>query len=295
MRYERLFFVLLVAENHVHDDTEDQCTSDGGDGDLTEVQGQTADTCDQNDRSYEEVLVLIEVNLLYHLQTGNGNEAVQSHADTAHDTGRNGINECNEGSKEGDEDCAEGSGQNGDNRCVTGDRYTTNAFAVGGVGASAEECACHGADTVAEQGSVKTGLLKKILLNDGGDVLVVSNMLCENDECNGNVSNSNGGEVGSVELGNTLESFNKGELGDGDEGVERYAVLEEVGDVSKVDNLEGIDVSDAADQCEESGNSIAGENTENEGDQTNHLLAVGCADRGDDQGNQTADESYVGL
>ena len=294
MNVSKLFFVLLVAEDHVHDDTEDQRACDRGDGDLTEVQSQTTDTCDQNNGSYEEVLVLIEVNLLYHLQTGNCDETVESHADTAHDTGRNGVNKCNEGREEGDGNGTEGSSQNGYDRCVAGDSHTTNAFTVGGVGASAEECTGHGADTVTQQGSVETGILKKILFNDRRDILVVCNMLCENNKCNGNVSYGDGGEISSVQLGNTLESFNKGELGDGDKGAECDTILEEVGNISKVDYLESIDVCNATDQGEDSGNGIACENTEYEGDQTNHLLTVGCADCGDDQGNQTADECYEG-
>lgn len=40
----------------------------------------------------------------------------------------------------------------------------------------------HGADAVAQQGAGETGVLQKVLADDGGDVLVVCNVLGEDDE-----------------------------------------------------------------------------------------------------------------
>ena len=54
--------------------------------------------------------------------------------------------------------------------------------------------------TITKEGSVKTGIVKKIVLDNGGDVLVVSNMLCKYNECNGNVCNRNGSDICAVDF-----------------------------------------------------------------------------------------------
>lgn len=65
---------------------------------------------------------------------------------------------------------------------VARDGNTGNGFAVGRVRAAAEESARHGADAVAQQGAGETGILQKVLADDGGDILVVCNVLGEDDE-----------------------------------------------------------------------------------------------------------------
>ena len=57
---DALFFRgLFPGQYDIQKNTEDQGGCDGGNGDLTEVEGQTADTGDQDDRYYEQVLVLV--------------------------------------------------------------------------------------------------------------------------------------------------------------------------------------------------------------------------------------------
>lgn len=68
--YPKLFvFGLVLTENDIGEDTEDECGGNAGDGDLTEVEGQTADAGDEDGSNYEEVAVLTQVNDLEHFQT----------------------------------------------------------------------------------------------------------------------------------------------------------------------------------------------------------------------------------
>ena len=70
-------FFLHSAEDRIYDDAEDQCGCDRCDGDSTEVEGQAADTCDEDNRSGEEVTVIVEVYGLKHLKTGYCDETVE--------------------------------------------------------------------------------------------------------------------------------------------------------------------------------------------------------------------------
>ena len=144
--------VLCFGDNQVDDDAQDQSASSGGKGDLTNGHCHAADAGDQDGSDYEQILVLVQVYLLDHLQTGASDEAVQGGADTAHDTAGNGIQEGHEGSEEGDHDAHNSSGGDGNNGGVLGDSHAANGLTVGGVGAAAEESAGHGADAVAQQG-----------------------------------------------------------------------------------------------------------------------------------------------
>lgn len=85
IQFSLLSLLALLAENKVGSDTEDESASDGGDCDLTEGEGQTADTCYKDDRDNKEISVVLKVNLLDHLQTADCDEAVESYAHAAHD------------------------------------------------------------------------------------------------------------------------------------------------------------------------------------------------------------------
>ena len=65
---------------------------------------------------------------------------------------------------------------------LRGDGDAGDGLAVGGVGAAAEESARHGADAVAQQGAGQAGILQQVVADDGGDVLVVGDVLGEDDE-----------------------------------------------------------------------------------------------------------------
>ena len=82
MFYWKLVF-LTLSQDGVGDDAQDQSAGDGSQGDLTEGNAQTADAGNQDGCNHEQVLAGVQVDLLDHLQTGNSDEAVQSHANAA--------------------------------------------------------------------------------------------------------------------------------------------------------------------------------------------------------------------
>ena len=66
--------------------------------------------------------------------------------------------------------------------------------------ATAEECTCHRTYTVTKKGLIKAGICKEILIDDRREILVVSEMLSEYNECNGDVSNCNGCKVADFKV-----------------------------------------------------------------------------------------------
>ena len=93
-----LFFVLAGAEDDVHDDAEDESRGDGREGDLAEVEREAADARDEYRRDDEEVPVVAEVDVLYHLETAHCDKAVESDADAADDADGDGVHKGDEGS-----------------------------------------------------------------------------------------------------------------------------------------------------------------------------------------------------
>ena len=227
-----------------------------------------------------------------HLQTRDGDESVQSHTNTAHDAGGNGVHEGHEGRQEGDGDGHESGGVDGDDGGVTRDGYATDRLTVGGVGATAEEGTCHRTHTVTQQGVVETGLLQKILLNDGGQVLVVGDMLGEDDQGHGGVGHGNGADVGAVNILEALDGLDEGELGERNDGL-HTEVGEQVDQGIEVDDLQRVHTGEGTDDGEDGGQSVTGQDTHDEGDQADHLLTEGGAEHGNGQGDQTAEDSDV--
>ena len=75
--------VVLVSEDKVHDDTDNHGNSSGSDGDdraidMTELQGKSADTADEDGGSDEDVLSLCHIDVFvdHHLDTGGSDESV---------------------------------------------------------------------------------------------------------------------------------------------------------------------------------------------------------------------------
>ena len=69
--------VLAGAEDDVHDDAEDESRGDGREGDLAEVEREAADARDEYRRDDEEVPVVAEVDVLYHLKAAHCDKAVE--------------------------------------------------------------------------------------------------------------------------------------------------------------------------------------------------------------------------
>ncbi len=270
---------------NVDKDTEDKCASNGSDGHFTKVENKSAYTGDEDNGYREEVFVFTEVNALNHLQAGYGDKAVKCYANAAHNASGNGGKKRREGSDEGSNDCHDGSSEDGYDGSVAGDSDTTDGFTVSGVGATAEECTCDRADTVTEEGLVKAGIFKKVFLDDGGKVLVVCDMLCEYDECYGDISNRDGADVSRVNIFEALECMDEGEIG------EPLHIFE----CREVDNLKSGVVCCDTDYGEDSSYGIACCNTENEGNHFHHLLAVYGASDGHTEGDKTAKKAEIRI
>ncbi len=279
--------ILALGNHHIGDDTQDQSAGNGGQGDLAEGDGQTADTGDQDHSSYEQVLAGAQVHLLDHLQAGNCDEAVQGDAHAAHDAVGDGGQEGNEGSEEGDQQAQNSSGGDGCHRGVSGDRHAAHRLAVGGVGAAAEDGAGEGADAVTQQGVVQAGLNQQVGADDGGQVLVVSDMLSEHNKGNRHIGNGHGCDECAVDLAEALQSAYNGELRDGEDL--HVAEHGEVNDLQS--HIAGSQADDGEDGCHH----IACQDAQDEGDQLSHLLAVDGEEDNGKQGDQAADQSHIGA
>ena len=282
----------------IYEDAEDEGGSDVGDGDGTEVEGQTADTGDEDGSDNEEVAVVIKIHVLEHPETGNSDEAIESYADAAHDAGRNGIDKGYEGSKEAQNDAADGSGGDGDEGSIAGDGYAAYGLTIGGVGAAAEESTDHGADAIAKKGAGKTGLFaNEVAVDDGREVLMVSDMLCKYNECNGHIKHCDIAKSGEI---NAFTDVQEGEIRNMDPAADRT-------EIKSFQSVEGEDLEvgvagSIADKGEDKGCCIACEDTDDEGDEPCHLFAVyGAGDNGAKSdktakdGNEVILAGYRGL
>lgn len=282
-----LFFFLLVFLSVDHDvgqDAEDEGAGDLCDGHGAEADGESADTGDEDDRYYEEVAVVAEVNGLYHLETGHCDEAVKRDAHTAHYAGRNCRKEGREGSDEGGKHAEHRGGNYRYDRGVARDGDAADRFTVGGVGAASEDGADHGAHAVTEKGVGKSGILEQVVLDDGGEVLVVRDVFGKDHEGDGDVCHGNRAYVSGVNVGKALERLYEGEAGDPLHAFEER----------EVDDLEGVDACDIADDGEYRGYRVSGYDADDEGDHLKELLAVYRADDGHAEGDESAKDGKVG-
>ena len=140
---------------------------------------------------------------------------------------------------------------------------------------------------------MEAGLNEEIFLNDGGDILVVCDVLCEDNECDRHISHCNGSYVGTAELAEAAECLKEGEVGHREEGVEAYAILNKCTETAEVDYSESVVAGLDADSGEHRCNRIAGEDADDEGDELCHLLAEYGADHGDKESYEAAYDSYI--
>ena len=279
-----IFFVFLSVDHNVGQDAEDEGAGDLGHGNGAEADCKSADTGDEDNGYHEEVAVVAEVDSLYHLKTRHCDEAVERDAHAAHDAGRNGRKECGEGSYEGGKQAEHCGSDYRYDRGVAGDSHATDRFAVGGVGATAEDGACHGAYAVTEKGVGKSGVFEQVVLDDGGEVLVVCDVLGKDHEGNGNVCYCYRAYVSGVNVRKAAERLDKGEFGN------PLHVCEE----GEVDYLECVDTGDISDYGEDGSDCITGYDADDEGDHFEELLAVYRAGDGHTEGDESANDGDIG-
>ena len=289
-----MFFKLFFFfKELVYKDTNDKGSCDGGDLKSTEIEHEAADTENEDGAYYKEVVFFVKVNGLDHFKTGNSDEAIKCSADTAENAAGDGVNESYEGAEECKADGKKSCGSDGYDGSVFGKSNAADGFAVSGVGAASEECACHGANAVTEKGFIKAGFSKKVTFDDGGDVFVVSNVFCKNNESNRSIEKHKGSEVCKFHckaaIGKFFECFNKCEFGKMEEASEIDGA-EVVNKCGIIDNFKSVDSCNVSDKGENGSKSITGKNTYDEGDKLNEAFAF-CADPdGYCKGEKTADD-----
>ena len=74
-----------------------------------------------------------------------------------------------------------------------------------------------------------------------------------------------------------------------------FTVSHKICQVREVDDLQRINAANVADNGKDRCNRIACENTHDEGNQTDHLFAEGCAKHGNGKGNQTANDRNLAV
>ena len=272
----RLGLLALDVDERIDENAEDERAGDCSDSDLSEGERHSAHAGDEDGRDDEEVAVLVEVDLLDHLQTADGDEAVERNAHAAHDAGGNGGKEGDEGSDERRDEGDDGRRENGDDGGVARDGDAADGFTVRRIGAAAEERAHHGADSVAEEGSGKAGIGEQIVLDDGGDVLVIGEVFRKDDERHRNIGNGDGADIGTEVAHVTREIRLKEGLDEGEVGHPLHALKErEVNEAQA-----GIDAGNVAESRKDGGKDISRQDTDDEGNHLHHLLAVNGADDG---------------
>ena len=132
---------------------------------------------------------------------------------------------------------------------------------------------------------MEAGLLKQILVNDGGQVLMISNMLGEDYEGNGNISNSDGKDILGSDGLEAFESLHEGEVRNPFHGAES----------GEIEHFQCVIAVNVADQGEDEGNNVAGNNTDNEGNQLHHFLSLDGAEDNRQQGDKGADQADPAL
>ncbi len=274
------FSGLPAVEDDIDDDAEDQAGGDGTDGDSAEVQGQAADAGHQDGCDHEQVAVVIQIHRLQHLEAADRDEAVQRDANAAHDAAGDGVYEAYKRIEEGQDDAVHGRDGDGGDAGIAGNGDAADALAVGGVRAAAEEGTDDGADAVADQGFVQAGVGDQVMLDDGGEVLVVRDMFSQSDERHGGEEHEEADDVSdSADLvggfGISAEHAQESEA--------RHFEELHVVEGGQVDQLHGFVAGAAADQGEDQGDRVRAENADDEGNHPDALVALGAGVYGDDE------------
>ena len=123
---------------------------------------------------------------------------------------------------------------------------------------------------------------------------MVCDMLCEHNEGDRYICDKNGENVLAVYILETIKSLDKGELGKSNYSGKTEAVLHKSRKGSEVDYLERLVAGGITDESEDESRNIADQNTDDEGDELDHFLAVGRAENDYKEGDESADKACPG-
>ena len=104
--------------------------------------------------------------MLEHLETAGSDKAVKRDADAAHDAAGDGLKEAHKRCDHGEDDAGKCSAPDTDRGSIAGDGDCSDGLTVSGVGASAEERADKGTDTIAQKGIGQTRIFEKVDADD---------------------------------------------------------------------------------------------------------------------------------
>ena len=127
---------------------------------------------------------------------------------------------------------------------------------------------------------MEAGIFKKVMVDNGRQVLMVGNMFCENHEGYRYIGNSNGGDVLSVHIAKPFKGFDESKLGYPFHSVEG----------AEVENFQGIIAGRFTNQGENQGYYITRDDTKNKGNQLHHFLTLDGKEDDGQQRYQSADE-----
>lgn len=142
-----------------------------------------------------------EIHFFEHLQTADRDKPVHCDARAAHYAFGNGVDHCDKGSKERENHTTDCRREDGDGGGVFADCNAAYRFPICGICAPAEESADDGADAVAQQRSGKAGIFNEVHFNNGTQVLMMSDVLSQLDDCNRREQESNienGGRIDGI-------------------------------------------------------------------------------------------------
>ena len=116
---------------------------------------------------------------------------------------------------------------------------------------------------------------------------MVGDMLGKYNECNGDIRDCDGSDQRAVDILQTLDRFNEGEVRDGED----LYILE----CLEVDDLKCHVIGSVTDHGEDRCDDVADHDAEDEGNEFHHLLAVNRECEDCKEGHETADECYIGA
>ena len=233
-----------------------------------------------------------------HLETGNGDEAVERDARAAHDALRNGVNEHDERSEEGKHHAAECRGEDGNDGSVAGDGDAADGLAVGGVCTAAEERAHNGAEAVADEGLIEARVCDEVAVDNRAEVLVVSDVLCELDDADRNVDHGDVADGSRIKriLAVRLDCFEEEEL----------RIIDDAGDAECAEciderlegkELEALCARCHADDCKDECKRIARADADDKRNELDGFGALNGRNDNHEEGEDAADDGspVVGL
>ena len=130
---------------------------------------------------------------------------------------------------------------------------------------------------------MQAGILQQVHTDDGGEVLVVGNVLGKHDERDRHIGDGDGGNVAAGKLRKALIGCQEGEIGNPGHA----------GKQAEVDDLKLLVAAGDTDDGKNRRRDISNHDSDDERDQAKHLLAENGAQHGSCQRDEAADDAHI--